>query len=175
MRNNKSLHLLFDSNEISQKIAELAKEINDLYEEKDLLLIGVLKGAFVFMADLIRKIKIPLEIGFVQLSSYQRSTTSSGNVRIVNDIRTPIQFKHILIVEDIIDTGLTMRFLMNHIKKKNPASINICTLTNKPSRREVEVPITFSGFKVPNKFIVGYGIDYKEKYRNLPAIYYVEE
>lgn len=162
---------LITRKEINRKINELADEINKMYKGKDLLIIGILKGCFIFLADLIRKLELKMEIDFVELSSYGGGTQSSGKVKMVRGLNTNIKGKSILVVEDIIDTGNTVAYLIDFLKKKNPKSIKICVLTDKPSRREIEVPIDFLGFTVPNKFIIGYGSDYNQKYRNLPEIY----
>ncbi|MBD3227325.1 MAG: hypoxanthine phosphoribosyltransferase [Candidatus Lokiarchaeota archaeon] len=166
---------IIDKKEIEEKIIELADEINDTYKDRQLLLIGVLKGSFIFLADLIRELDLKTEVDFVELSSYGSEKESSGKINMVKGLSIEIKGKDVLIVEDIIDTGNTMAFLLDFLKSKNPKSVRICALTDKPSRREVEVPIDFLGFIVPNKFIVGYGIDYDQKYRNLKSIFYVED
>jgi hypoxanthine phosphoribosyltransferase len=139
------------------------------------LLIGVLKGSFVFMSDLIRRLDLPLDLDFVRLSSYGATRESSGKVRVVQGIRTPVKGRDVLIVEDIVDTGITTSFLLDYLKTKKPASLKFCTLTDKPSRRRVPVTIDYLGFTVPNEFIVGYGLDCDEKFRHLPDIYVIED
>ncbi|MFA5065159.1 MAG: hypoxanthine phosphoribosyltransferase [Dehalococcoidia bacterium] len=168
------LKKLITNAEIDSAVQRLASEIKRDYRRKNPLLIGILKGSFVFMADLVRRLDIPLEVDFVRLSSYGSGTESSGKVRILGKLTEPVEGRHIIVVEDIIDTGLTTAHFLNYIKRKNPASVVLCALTEKPARRKVNVKIDYLGFTVPNKFIVGYGIDYNEKYRNLPDICYIE-
>lgn len=163
-------HKLISQKKLSKRVKELAKEISRDYKGKKLVLVGVLKGAFVFMADLLREIKVPVELDFIQVSSYGASKTSSGVIKIKKDIDLPIVGKHVLLVEDIVDYGYTLNYLLKFIKNKKAKSVRVCALLDKPSRREVEVPIAYKGFEVPNKFIVGYGLDYDEKKRNLPFI-----
>jgi hypoxanthine phosphoribosyltransferase len=153
----------------------LASQISRDYRNKDPLLIGILKGSFVFMADLIRCLDFPLELDFIRLSSYGCSTQTSGRVRVVQGLRSVVKARHVLIVEDIVDTGITVAFLLEYLKKKKPASLKICTLLDKPSRRRVPVVIDYLGINVPDKFLVGYGLDCDEKYRNLPDVYVLEE
>ncbi len=168
--------ILFTEKEISQKVQELGKRISQDYKKDDeIVLVGVLKGASVFMADLMRQIDIPVYIDFIAVSSYGYSTESSGIVRILKDLDLEIEGKHILIVEDIIDTGLTLKYLTNNIKSRNIKSLKICTLLDKPKRRKCDLHIDYIGFEIPDKFIVGYGIDYGEKYRNLPFIAMLKE
>lgn len=155
---------------IQQKIVEIGKKISEDYKGKDLLIIGVLKGAFVFMADLIRCIDIPVEVDFMAVSSYGDSTKSSGVVRILKDLDKPIDNKEILIVEDIIDTGLTLNYLVNNLESRGAKNVEICTLLDKPERRKIEMKIKYKGFDIPDEFVIGYGIDYAEKYRNLKEI-----
>lgn len=162
--------ILFKEKEILNKVEELGKQISDDYRGKELVLIGVLKGAFVFMADLARSIDIPLEIDFMAVSSYGSSTKSSGVVRILKDLERPIEGKHILIAEDIIDTGLTLSYLVSNLKSRGAASVSICTLLDKPERRTIDMDLKYKGFNIPDEFVVGYGIDYAEKYRNLKDI-----
>ena len=175
MKKQFNLKLLKSKKEIAAAVEQLAKKINKDYQHSVPLLIGVLKGSFVFIADLIRQLSINLEISFVELSSYENSRESSGDVKFVKGLDIDIKNRDVLIVEDIIDTGITITSLLNYLEKKNPSSIRICSLTSKPSRRKKEIKIDYLGFKVPNKFIVGYGLDYKEKYRNLPEIYSLED
>ncbi|OGO57838.1 MAG: hypoxanthine phosphoribosyltransferase [Chloroflexi bacterium RBG_19FT_COMBO_47_15] len=162
--------VLITQDEIRQAVAKLASEIRRDYQDKQPLLIGILKGSFVFMADLVRELGLPVEVDFVKLSSYGSGTETSGKVKVVQGLKTPIKDRDVLVVEDIVDTGLTVSFLMNHLRKKKPASLKLCALTDKPSRHEVPVAIDYLGFTVPNKFIVGYGIDWNEQFRYLKDI-----
>lgn len=155
---------------IKKRIKELGKKISRDYKGKKLVLVGILKGAFVFMADLIREINLPLEIDFIQAASYGASKTSSGAIKIKKDIDLPIEGKHVLLVEDIIDYGYTMDHLLKFLKHKKPKSIRVCAFLDKPDRREVNVPIAYKGFDVPNEFVLGYGLDLAEKNRNLPFV-----
>ncbi|MGH2277473.1 hypoxanthine phosphoribosyltransferase, partial [Streptococcus uberis] len=149
-----------------KKVKELGEEITKDYQGKELMLVGILKGAAIFMADLARNIKIPVTMDFMAVSSYGNSTKSSGVVRIIKDLDSNVEGKHILIVEDIIDTGLTLGYLTDNLKKRGASSVRICTLLDKPERRKVNVPVDYRGFVIPDEFVVGYGIDYAEKYRN---------
>lgn len=163
--------ILISEEEIKAKLKELGKRITEDYKGVDnVLLVGVLKGAVLFIADLIRHIDLPLEIDFMAVSSYGASTESSGVVRILKDLEQTIQGKNILIVEDIIDSGLTLSYLYNLLKSRKPADIKICTLLDKPSRRKIDIKVDYVGFEIPDYFVVGYGLDYNEKYRNLPFI-----
>jgi hypoxanthine phosphoribosyltransferase len=155
---------------INQAVANLAAEINRDYRGKQPLLIGILKGSFVFMADLVRRLDLPIEVDFVKLSSYGSGTRTSGKVKVVQGLKSPIKDRDVLIVEDIVDTGLTVSFLMDNLRKKKPASLKLCVLVDKPSEHKVPVTIDYLGFTVPDKFIVGYGIDWNEKFRQLPDI-----
>ena len=154
---------------------KLAAEISRDYQDKYPLLIGILKGSFVFMADLVRLLDFPLEVDFIRLSSYGRGKESSGKINIVQGLRSQVTDRDVLVIEDIIDTGLTVAFLMDYLRKKKPASLKLCALTDKPSRRQVPVTIDYLGFTVPDKFIVGYGLDWDEKFRNLPDICVLED
>ena len=167
--------VLYSELEIEAKVGELADRINKDYEGKDLLLIGVLKGANVFMCDLMRKITFPIQIDFIAASSYGHSTESSGVVKILKDLDYSIEGKHVIIVEDIIDTGLTLKYLIENFKSRKPKSLEICTLLDKPERRIAVLDVKYIGFPIPDEFIVGYGIDYAEKYRNLPYIATLKE
>ncbi len=168
------LKQLITGAEIESALQKLASEIKRDYRHRNPLLIGILKGSFIFMADLVRRLDIPLEVDFVRLSSYGSGTESSGSIRILGKMGEPVEGRHVLVVEDIIDTGLTTAWFLRYIKRRKPASVALCTLSEKSARRRVEVKIDYLGFSVPDKFIVGYGIDYNEKYRNLPDIYYIE-
>ncbi len=169
------LKILINRDEIAQAIKRLAFEIRRDYQNKQPLLIGVLKGSFMFMADLIRQLDLPLELDFIGLSSYGSSRDSSGKVTVVQGIKTPVKGRDVLVIEDIVDTGITISFLLDYLKKKRPASLKLCALTDKPSRRRVPVSIDYRGFTVPNKFIVGYGLDLNQRFRNLPHIYTLED
>ena len=156
--------------EIEACVVRLASHIRHDYPGVNLLLISILKGSFVFTADLIRHLDLPLEVHFMQLSSYGGRMESDGNVRPVHPLQCPIRGRHVLVIEDIVDTGHTVSFVMGHLKREEPASLKLCALLDKPSRRVVPVTIDYLGFTVPDKFIVGYGIDWDEKYRYLPEI-----
>ena len=168
-------HALFSQEDIKSAIDRLAVEINRDYHGKNPVLIGVLKGVFIFMADLVRQLSFPLEIDLIRLSSYGNDRQSSGNIRVVQDLQLPVDGRDVLVVEDIIDTGLTVSFLLEYLKKKNPASLRLCTLLDKPSGRKTQVEIDYLGLVVPGKFVIGYGLDYDEQYRNLPDIWYLED
>lgn len=167
--------ILVSKEDISLKVKEMGKQISEDYEGKDLLLIGVLKGSFIFLADLMREISIPVEVDFMAVSSYGSSTKSSGVVRILKDLDSTIEGKDILFVEDIIDSGLTLSYLISNFKSRGAKSVNACTLIDKPERRKAEVDVAYKGFDIPDKFIVGYGLDYDQKYRNLDQIYILKE
>jgi hypoxanthine phosphoribosyltransferase len=169
------LKILISRDEIAKAVDRLASEIERDYQGKQPLLIGVLKGSFVFMADLIRQLDLPLELDFVRLSSYGAARESSGRVRVIQGAKTPIKGRDVLVIEDIVDTGITTAFLLDYLRKRKPASLKLCALTDKPSRRRVPVPIDYLGFPVPNKFIVGYGLDCDQRFRNLPDIYALED
>jgi hypoxanthine phosphoribosyltransferase len=162
--------ILISEEELKVKIRELGKKITEDYADEQLIVVGILKGASVFMSDLIREIDSKIEVDFMVVSSYGNSTTTTGVVRILKDLETDIEGYNILLVEDIIDTGITLSYLKNYLYHRNAKSVRICTLLNKPSRREKAVEIDYEGFQVPDEFIVGYGIDYAENYRNLPYI-----
>lgn len=162
--------ILVTREELKNKAKELGRKISNDYEGKELVLIGVLKGGVVFFADLIREINIPIDIDFISVSSYGNSTKSSGVVRIIKDIDIDITNKHLLIVEDLVDTGLTLDYLKNMFKTREPKDVKICTALDKPSRRKVDLEIEYEGITIPDKFVVGYGLDYAGKYRNLPDV-----
>jgi hypoxanthine phosphoribosyltransferase len=163
--------VLLTEAEIQGKVAELGAEIADAYAGIERpVLVGVLKGCMMFIVDLARAIKLPITLDFIAVSSYGASTQTSGVVRMVKDLDTDIAGRHVLIVEDIIDSGLTLAYLREHLLRREPASLRICALLNKPERREADVHIDFKGFDIPNEFVVGYGLDYNEIYRNLPYI-----
>jgi hypoxanthine phosphoribosyltransferase len=175
MVSQRQLKILIGQKDIAEAVNRLACEIERDYQGKQPLLIGVLKGSFVFMADLIRQLDLPLELDFVRLASYGAGRESSGKVRVIQQPQIPMNNRDILVVDDIVDTGITTTFLLDYLKKKKPASLKLCALTDKPSRRRVPVAIDYLGLTVPNKFIVGYGLDCDEKYRNLPDIYAQED
>jgi hypoxanthine phosphoribosyltransferase len=161
--------------EVASAVARLASQISRDYRDKNPLLIGVLKGSFVFMADLIRALDFPLEVDFVCISSYGGGKQSSGSVKVERGLRCGIRGRHVLIIEDIIDTGTSAAFLLDYFKKKRPASLKLCALMDKPGRRRVAVTIDYDGMTVPDKFLVGYGLDCNERYRNLPDVCVLEE
>ena len=162
--------ILIDEETLRARIAELGAEISEDYRDKELLLVGVLKGAVFFMADLMRHLTIPCEIDFMAISSYGASTDSSGVVRILKDLDINIEGRHVLVIEDIIDSGLTLSYLIRNLESREPASLEICALLTKPDRREIDVPVRYTGFEIPNEFVIGYGLDYAERYRNLPYV-----
>ncbi|MGQ9688707.1 MAG: hypoxanthine phosphoribosyltransferase [Desulfobaccales bacterium] len=163
--------ILFSREQIAQKVQELAARISRDYAGKDLLLVGILKGAFIFMADLARALEFPVEVDFVRLASYGRGTETSGEVHITKDVELPVKGRHVLVVEDIVDAGLTLDFLLGHLASHQPASLRICCLIDKRERRQVEVPLDYVGFTVEKGFLVGYGLDWAEKFRTLPDVY----
>ena len=162
--------VLFSRQEIEAMVKKLAAEISEHYCAKNPLLVGILKGSFIFMADLVRLLDFPLEVDFVRLSSYGSGKESSGEVKVVQELSTGVRGRDVLVVEDIVDTGRSVAFLMDYLQKREPASLKLCVLTDKPSRRQVPVTIDYPGFTVPDKFLVGYGLDWDEKFRNLPDI-----
>ena len=162
--------ILVSKKQIDDKVSELGARISRDYEGKELVLVGVLKGGFVFLADLMRKISIPVDMDLIAVSSYGSATESSGVVRIIKDIDVDVEGKHVLIVEDLVDTGLTLRHLKDLFRTRNPLSVKICTAFDKPSRRKVDIEVEYAGIEVPDKFIVGYGLDYAGKYRNIPEV-----
>ena len=162
--------ILITADEIQDKISELAKEVTEEYRGKDLLLVGVLKGAFVFMSDLARQIDLPIEFDFMAVSSYGTATKSSGVVRILKDLDYEITDRHVLLVEDIIDSGLTISYLLRYLEARRPKSLEICSLFWKKGEQAVPLDVKFPGFEIPPVFVVGYGLDYAERYRNLPYI-----
>lgn len=168
------LRVLFNRQEIEAAVRRLASEISQDYHHKNPVLLSILRGSFVFLADLIRHLDFPLEVDFIELSSYGSSTQTSGKIKVVKKPETPVRDRNVLIVEDIVDTGLTTDFLIKYLKRQKPASVRLCALTDKPTRREVPVKIDYIGFTVPNKFLVGYGLDANQKFRNLPDICYLE-
>jgi hypoxanthine phosphoribosyltransferase len=161
---------LIEERRLQERIAELGREVSVDYAGRDLLLIGVLKGAVFFMTDLMRHITVPCEVDFMAISSYGAATDSSGVVRILKDLDLNIEGRDVLVVEDIIDSGLTLSYLTRTLEARAPASLEVCTLLTKPERREVDVPVRYVGFEIPNKFVIGYGLDFAERYRNLPFV-----
>ncbi|MBI2831436.1 MAG: hypoxanthine phosphoribosyltransferase [Chloroflexi bacterium] len=168
-------HLLISHQEIATAVSQLAAQITRDYSGSNPLVVGVLKGSFIFLADLVRLLEFPLEIEFVRLSSYREGMESSGKVAVVSSLRCPVKARDVLLVEDIVDTGLSVACIMEHLRRKNPASLRLCALADKPSRRRVPVTIDYLGFTVPDEFLVGYGLDCDEKFRNLPDIYSLVE
>ena len=166
---------VLNEDEIKKLVADVAQKISDDYKDSELVLIGVLKGAFVFMSDLIRKITIPVKIDFVGISSYGSNTISSGKINLTRDIEIDIKNKDVLIVEDLVDTGLTLKYLINYLKSFDPKSVKICTLLDKYERRETDIEVAYPCHRIEKGFVVGYGIDYAENYRNLPAIYHLKQ
>ena len=162
--------ILIDEERLAARVAELGAEVSSDYEGRDLLLIGVLKGAVFFMADLMRHLTVPCEVDFMAVASYGSSTDSSGVVRILKDLDEPIEGRHVLIVEDIIDSGLTLQYLLRNLAARDPKSIEVCALLTKPARRKVAVEPRYVGFEIANRFVVGYGLDHAERYRNLPYV-----
>ena len=162
--------VLIDSDALSARVRELGEEVSAYYEGRDLLLIGVLKGAVFFMADLMRHLTVPCEVDFMAISSYGAQTDSSGVVRILKDLDINIEGRNVLVVEDIIDSGLTLSYLMRNLESREPASLEVCALLTKPARREIDVPVRWIGFEIPNRFVIGYGLDFAERYRNLPYV-----
>ncbi len=162
--------VLIDAATVSARVKELGAQITKDYAGKPLTLVGILKGSVFFTTDLAKAIDLPLNVEFLGVSSYQGGTETTGEVRVTSDVTKPMAGKHLLIVEDIIDTGLTMKFLLENLQARHPASLKICTLLEKPSRARTKVPIDYKGFVIEDKFVVGYGLDFDEKFRNLPFI-----
>jgi hypoxanthine phosphoribosyltransferase len=166
--------ILVQPDELTHRVRELAAEISSDYSGRDLLLIGVLKGAVFFLSDLMRHLEIDCEVDFMAVSSYGSSTDSSGIVRILKDLDAPIAGRDVLIVEDIVDSGLTLSYLFRMLRARNPATLEVCALLTKPERREVDLPIRYVGFEIPNRFAIGYGLDHAERFRNLPYVAVLE-
>src|SRR6195952_783103 len=162
--------ILVQPDDLSRRVRELGVQITADYQGRDLLLVGVLKGAVFFLSDLMRHIAVPCEVDFMAVASYGSSTDSSGVVRILKDLDVALEDRHVLIVEDIVDSGLTLQYLLRNLGARNPASLEVCALLTKPSRRKVELPIRFTGFEIPDRFAIGYGLDHAERYRNLPYV-----
>jgi hypoxanthine phosphoribosyltransferase len=162
--------ILVQRDELEHRVRELGAEISRDYADRKLLLIGVLKGAVFFLADLMRHLDVDCEVDFMAVSSYGASTDSSGVVRILKDLDAPIEDRDVLIVEDIVDSGLTLSYLVRMLRARGPASLEVCALLTKPERREIDLPIRYVGFEIPNRFAIGYGLDFAERYRNLPYV-----
>ena len=162
--------VLIEEDALRRRVAELGAEISADYAGRTLLLIGVLKGAVFFLSDLMRQLTVPCEIDFMAISSYGAQTDSSGVVRILKDLDINIEGRHVLVVEDIIDSGLTLSYLVRNLEAREPASLEVCALLTKPERREIDVPVRYTGFEIPNRFVIGYGLDLGERYRNLPYV-----
>ena len=170
MKLAQQLEPLISTEQIARRVREMGAQIERDYQNKELVLLGVLKGSYMFISDLARSIDLPLSIDFIGLSSYGEATESSGVVKITSDLAKPIENKHVLIVEDIVDTGLTMRYLLDNLATRRPASVKLCTLLHKPSRARTRIPIDYLGFQIEDRFVVGYGLDHEDKYRNVPFI-----
>ena len=166
--------ILVQPDDLQHRVRELAREISRDYAGRDLLLIGVLKGAVFFLSDLMRHLEVECEVDFMAVSSYGSSTDSSGIVRILKDLDAPIEGRDVLIVEDIVDSGLTLSYLFRMLRARNPATLEVCALLTKPERREVDLPIRYVGFEIPNRFAIGYGLDHAERFRNLPYVAVLE-
>ena len=162
--------VLLTEDQIQARVSELGSQLNRDYAGLEPVLISVLKGSIVFLADLVRSMELPLSIDIMEVSSYGAATETSGQVRILKDLSNPIEGRHVIVVEDIIDTGLTLNYLLRYLREKGPASLRICCLLDKPARRLTEIPIDYVGFTIPDRFVVGYGLDYGERYRNLPYV-----
>jgi len=162
--------VLINQQQIIEKVKELGLQISKDYQGKELIVVGILKGAIIFLSDLIRSIEVPLTLDFMAVSSYGAGTSSSGAVRILKDLECSVEGKHLLVVEDIVDTGLTLKYLLDNLKARGPASIRICTFLDKPSRRLIPVQPDYNGFAIPDRFVVGYGLDFNEQYRHLPYV-----
>lgn len=161
---------LISQQELNRRIKDLGRRISEDYQDRDVVMIGVLKGAFAFFADLVRAIQVPVELDFLVVSSYQGSTKSTGRVKVISDLTVDIKGQDVIVVEDIVDSGLTLSFLKKKLLMRHPNSLRVCALLDKPERRTINVPIEYVGFTIPNKYVVGYGLDYQNRYRNLPYI-----
>ena len=174
MRDDAVGEILVQPDDLSRRVRELGREITDDYRGRELLLVGVLKGAVFFLSYLMRHIEVPCEVDFMAVSSYGSSTDSSGVVRILKDLDAPLEGRDVLIVEDIVDSGLTLSYLFRMLTGRNPATLEVCALLTKPERREVDLPIRYVGFEIPNRFAIGYGLDHAERFRNLPYVAVLE-
>ncbi len=166
---------LISTEQLAQRTRELGSRISQDYKGKRPILVGVLRGSFVFLADLVRAIDIPVEVDFISVESYGNATTSSGVVRMLQDLNTSIKGRHVILVEDIVDTGLTLHYLIDNLKTREPESLVICTMLDKHEKRKVKVPLKYTGFVIPDKFVVGYGLDHAQLHRNIPHISWIEE
>jgi hypoxanthine phosphoribosyltransferase len=173
--NRLPVQTLIPEDRIQERVTELAKQISADHAGQELLVIGILKGSWVFLADLVRRLTVPVIIDFMTVSSYGKSTRTSGVVKIVTDLKCPLEKRHVLLVEDILDSGLTMKYLLKNLKLRGPDSLKVCVLMDKPARRKVDINPDYIGFEVPDKFVVGYGADFAERFRHLPFIRFVEE
>ena len=162
--------ILVQPDDLRRKVADLGKQISVDYQDRDLLLVGVLKGAVFFLSDLMREISVPCEVDFMAVASYGSATDSSGVVRILKDLDDSIEGRNVLIVEDIVDSGLTLQYLLRNLRARGPASVEVCALLTKPERRKIDLEARYVGFEIPNKFAIGYGLDHGERYRNLPFV-----
>ena len=162
--------ILLTSDQIQNRVREMGHDITADYRGKNPLLVGVLKGVLFFMADLLREVPVPVEVDFIAVSSYTPETRQQGMVRLVKDLELPIAGRHVLFVEDVIDTGLTLNYILRNLRARQPASLEVCVLFDKPDRRLIEIPLKYKGFELPDRFVVGYGLDYRERYRNLPFV-----
>ncbi len=170
MRDKAIGDILVQPDALRRRVEELGAQITADYAGKDLLLVGVLKGAVFFLADVMRHIEVPCDLDFMAVSSYGSATDSSGVVRIIKDLDAPLEGRDVLIVEDIVDSGLTLQYLLRNLGARNPASLEVCALLTKPDRRKVELEARYVGFEIPDRFVIGYGLDFDEKYRNLPYV-----
>jgi len=162
--------ILVQPDDLRRKVADLGRQISEDYADRDLLLVGVLKGAVFFLSDLMREITVPCEVDFMAVASYGSATDSSGVVRILKDLDESIEGRHVLIVEDIVDSGLTLQYLLRNLRARGPASVEVCALLTKPERRKIDLDARYVGFEIPNRFAIGYGLDHGERYRNLPFV-----
>ena len=165
---------LVEAEALQRRVRELGQEVSRDYDGRDLLMVCVLKGAVFFLSDLMRHVDVPCELDFMAVASYGSATDSSGVVRILKDLEAPIEGRHVLIVEDIVDSGLTLQYLMRNLGSRNPRTLEVCALLTKPERRKVDLPTRYVGFEIPNRFVVGYGLDYAERHRNLPFVAVLE-
>jgi hypoxanthine phosphoribosyltransferase len=162
--------VIFSAADIEEKVGEIGQAVARDYAGRNPLLVGVLKGVLLFMADLLRAITIPVEVDFMAISNYSPEARASGVVRLEKDLETPLEGRHVLFVEDVVDTGLTLNYLLRSLRERKPASLEVCTLFNRPHHRLIDIPLKYKGFDLPDRFVVGYGLDYREQYRNLPFV-----
>lgn len=168
--NGEIKEILLEEQAIQDRVAEIGKTLTADFRDRSPLFVCILRGAAVFHADLVRHIELPLQVDYLAVSSYGSSTKSSGQVRFTKDLEESIEGRDVILVEDIVDTGLTLRYLLDNLSNRQPASLHVCTFLSKPSRRKIEVPVDYQGFEVPDRFVVGYGLDFNQKYRNLPYV-----